>query len=79
MRFLKQRSTFDNEQLREWLKRLKWTPELVVEWQRFFNEASRTVQAGDFELINRTKIPKYEDLQPSTCNTNIYNSTMNEN
>lgn len=61
------------------MKRLKWTPELVVEWQRFYNDASRSVQAGDFELINLTKIPEYEDLQPSKCNTNIPNSAMNQN
>ncbi|CAF3853401.1 unnamed protein product [Rotaria sp. Silwood1] len=72
-------STFDDEQLGKWLKRLKWTPELVVEWQRFYNNASRSVQAGDFELINLTKIPEYEDLQPSTCHTNIPNSAMNQN
>ncbi|CAF1402975.1 unnamed protein product, partial [Didymodactylos carnosus] len=44
------KSTFDNEKLGIWLKELKWTPELLVQWQKFFNEASRTIEAGYLQM-----------------------------
>ncbi|CAF2888506.1 unnamed protein product, partial [Rotaria sp. Silwood2] len=67
-------STFDYAKLGKWLKELKWTPELVVQWQKLYNEAPRSVvvgQADNFTLINLTKIPEYEDLKIPKCKKNI--------
>ncbi|CAF4462457.1 unnamed protein product [Rotaria sp. Silwood2] len=69
-------STFDYEKLGEWLKRLKWTPESVLQWQKFYNDAPRSVVAGlgdNFKWINLTKIPEYEDLKPVECKTDTSN------
>ncbi|CAF2918621.1 unnamed protein product [Rotaria sp. Silwood2] len=69
-------STFDYGKLGEWLKRLKWTPESVLQWQKFYNDAPRSVVAGlgdNFKWINLTKIPEYEDLKPVECKTDTSN------
>ncbi|CAF3226581.1 unnamed protein product [Rotaria sp. Silwood2] len=74
-------STFDYAKLGKWLKELKWTQESVVQWQKFFNDAPRSIVAGvagNFKLINLPKIPEYEDLKSEECKTRISNSAIRQ-
>jgi len=61
----------DSDKFIQWLNDIKWTPELAVKWQEFYNKASRRILIGgdhfETEFIN--SIPKYEDLKPEECST----------
>lgn len=71
--------------MRQWLSDLKWTPESVVQWQLFFNNASRilfTGRSGNFEYDTLPTLPYYKDLQPELCQkqeiSNIANGLLSE-
>lgn len=59
----------DISQLKNWLLDIKWTPKLAVEWQQFYNDASRIValstETQTYEIL--PKIPEYEDLKQEQC------------
>ncbi|CAF2811760.1 unnamed protein product [Rotaria sp. Silwood2] len=70
------------ETLEKWLKELKWTPESVVQWQNFFNDASRLVVYGrtdNYKFINQDKLPEYKDLKPLECKRTISNLAIRQN
>lgn len=55
-----------------WLMERKWTPELIVEWQTFYNNASRFLiygQSGNFSFEYLPHLPTYKDLKPAECKT----------
>ena len=50
----------------------KWTPESVVEWQQFYNNASRLLiygQSGNFSFEYLPHLPTYKDLKLAECKT----------
>jgi hypothetical protein len=56
--------------LMQWLVSLTWTPELVVQWQEFFNNASRLVyygRPGYMQIRTLRTLPTYKDLQLDVC------------
>jgi hypothetical protein len=61
----------DSDKFTQWLRDIKWTPELAVKWQEFYNKASRRIIIGgdhfETEVIN--SIPEYKDLKPEECST----------
>ena len=56
--------------VRGWLLNLKWTPELAVQWQEFYNNAARTLRAGragqSYTQVLPT-LPAYQDLPSEIC------------
>ncbi|CAF3641266.1 unnamed protein product [Rotaria sp. Silwood1] len=63
------------------LKRRKWTQESVALWQEFYNDAPCSIVtgvAGNFKLINLTKILEYEDLKLEECKNRILNSAIRQ-
>jgi hypothetical protein len=56
--------------VREWLLDLKWTPELAVQWQEFYNNAARTLRAGRAGQLHTQllpALPRYQDLPSEKC------------
>ncbi|CAF3448817.1 unnamed protein product [Rotaria sp. Silwood1] len=56
--------------LGQWLRNLKWTPELAVQWQEFYNDATRLLLYGRSGQLQRQilqGIPTYKDFQPDIC------------
>lgn len=56
--------------LKQWLHNLTWTPQLAVEWQEFYNSASRFLfygGSGEFQNQILQTLPTYKDLQPDVC------------
>ncbi|CAF4866010.1 unnamed protein product, partial [Rotaria sp. Silwood1] len=54
----------------EWLLNLTWTPERAVQWQEFYNTASRVLIYGaspNIQFNNMSSLPKYKDLKPVPC------------
>jgi hypothetical protein len=79
--FLLLSSSVSNAALRIWLQSLQWTPELIVQWQEFYDNASRYLfygRAGEHSIEYMAEIPKYEDLKPSECKRTILNSALNQ-
>ncbi|CAF3387948.1 unnamed protein product [Rotaria sp. Silwood1] len=75
-------SSLNYQALGKWLKELTWTPDSVIQWQEFYNDAPRVVmvgRAGNFDYINLTKIPEYEDLEPTKCKRGVPNSAIHKN
>ena len=67
----------DYNQFKQWLLDLKWTPERAVQWQEFFNKASRLLiygRGGHFQFETWPKLPEYNDLKPADC-ANVQNGT----
>ena len=61
---------------------MKWTSQSIVEWQKFYNDASHVVligRAGNFDFIDLPKLPEYEDLKPTECKKSISNSAIHQN
>ena len=57
---------------------LEWTPQLIEEWQTFYNNASRWLvygQSGNITVDFLPKLPEYEDLEPPPCKKGIPTST----
>jgi hypothetical protein len=76
------RSSFNFTALQDWLLERKWTPESIVKWQEFYNDASRMIFSGassNFSVETLSTLPKYEDLTPSKCKRGIPNSTIRQN
>ncbi|CAF2078555.1 unnamed protein product [Rotaria magnacalcarata] len=68
--------SFNSGALIKWLTELEWTPDLVDQWQKFYNDAQRVVVSGSTSNITAmglTKLPEYEDLKPTECKRNISN------
>jgi hypothetical protein len=68
--YLINRSKFDFEHAKEWLLDIKWTPELVAQWQEYYNTAPRLslfIRGGHFESEPLGILPKYQDLKPAFC------------
>lgn len=62
-----------------WLARVAWTPQLVAEWQKFFNDAPRLVAggvAGNMTYVSLPGPPPYEDRIPQPCARNIPSSAI---
>ncbi|CAF3687851.1 unnamed protein product [Rotaria sp. Silwood1] len=56
--------------LKEWLLNQTWTPERAVQWQEFYNTASRVLVYGaapsrQYNVI--PSLPKYQDFKPVPC------------
>ncbi len=66
--------------LKQWLLNLTWTPELAVQWQEFYNTASRVLsygRSGQFQTEILQTLPTYKDLQPDICpKSNGYQQTF---
>ncbi|CAF2851452.1 unnamed protein product [Rotaria sp. Silwood2] len=63
-------SKFDYQEIKQWLLDLKWTPELAVQWQKFYDDAPRLsvfARNGQFEDELLDQPPKYEDFKPAEC------------
>ncbi|CAF3650969.1 unnamed protein product [Rotaria sordida] len=73
--------SLDYATLRKWLKELKWTSQSIIEWQKFYNDASRVVltgRAGNFDFIDLPKLPEDEDLKLTECKRSISNSAIHQ-
>jgi hypothetical protein len=58
---------------------MKWTPELGVQWQKFYNNASRLLYYGraqHFEPEIMPNLPQYEDLKSVECTTKQRGNTV---
>jgi hypothetical protein len=56
--------------LTQWLLGLEWTPELAVQWQKFYNDAAHGTYyggAGQFYYQSLYPLPTYTDLKSDTC------------
>ena len=76
------RSSFDYSTHQQWLRDLKWTPELTSKWQEFYNNASRVVisgSAGNFKFDELPMLPEYKDLKAEECKRRISNSATRHN
>ncbi|CAF2458331.1 unnamed protein product [Rotaria sp. Silwood2] len=66
--------------LRQWLRNLQWTSESTVQWQEFYNNATRLLfygRSGQFQNQILQGIPTYKDLQPDICpNSTGYQQTF---
>ena len=65
-----------------WLKHRTWTPEQVIEWQEFYNTASRWAfygASGNFTTDLLPHIPQYHDLTPPPCHKGIPPTTIQKN
>lgn len=74
-------SSYSFSALRKWLLELQWTPESTLQWQEFYNNASRRVifgVAGNFSYENLPQIPEYEDLKPLECKKIIISSAVDQ-
>lgn len=68
--------------LQTWLLERKWTQESIIEWQEFYNNASRFLffgAAGNFSQETIPGIPPYKDLTPPPCHKGISPTTITEN
>ena len=68
--YLSCRNTSDYMALQNWLLQLQWTPELVADWQRFYDTAPRLVgsgRSGDHSLEMLSSLPNYEDVRTIPC------------
>ncbi|CAF4000838.1 unnamed protein product [Rotaria sordida] len=64
-------SSINNEQLKQWLLARTWTSESTIQWQNFYDRASRVVIYGgsghlDSQIL--PVLPTYKDLKHETCN-----------
>jgi hypothetical protein len=65
-----------------WLKDHQWTPESIIEWQEFYNNASRFAfygAAGNYTVDILPHIPYYHDLTPPPCHKGIPPTTIHKN
>ncbi|CAF0955087.1 unnamed protein product [Adineta ricciae] len=70
--------SFDYLKLKKWLVDLQWTPESVLQWQEFYNDASRLLlsgRAGNFTIDLLPRLPTYKDLQPAECKSDARPNT----
>ncbi|CAF1144593.1 unnamed protein product [Adineta ricciae] len=61
---------FDETALQEILVKIKWTPQLVAQWQSFYDSTARGVTYGQSPFIiaeTFAALPKYQDLEPERC------------
>jgi hypothetical protein len=68
--FLIFRVSLDSEKFVDWLKELKWTPELKRKWQEFYNKGLRRIILGganNFETNLELPLPEYEDIKVEPC------------
>jgi hypothetical protein len=68
--------------LQTWLLERQWTPESIVEWQGFYNNASRFLiygQGGNFSYQTLPELPPYKDLTLPPCQRGIPSSAIHEN
>ncbi|UJR06551.1 hypothetical protein I4U23_010834 [Adineta vaga] len=66
-------TNFDEDKFKDWLLEQKWTPERVIQWQNFYNNASRRLmygEAANLQFESFASLPKYKDLAPETCMKN---------
>ncbi len=65
------RSNYIQEEFVHWLRSIKWTPELKIKWQQFYNKGSPRIILGGanhLETDSEYIIPKYEDFKVEECN-----------
>ncbi len=67
--------------LTQWLLGLEWTPELAVQWQKFYNDTAHgTYYGGAGQLYYQPlyPLPTYTDLKSDTCSKSSgYQQTFN--
>ncbi|CAF0843332.1 unnamed protein product [Adineta ricciae] len=66
-------TNFDEDKFKDWLLNQKWTPERVIQWQNFYNNASRKLmygEAANLQFENFAGLPTYKDLTPEKCRKN---------
>jgi hypothetical protein len=72
---------FNDGNLAQWLLGLEWTPELAVQWQKFYNDAAHGTYyggAGQFHYQSLYPLPTYTDLKSDTCSKSAgYQQTFN--
>jgi hypothetical protein len=76
------RTSLSKAALRQWLTKLNWTSESKLDWQKFYDNAPRTVSYGGGGNIiqeNIPGLPEYEDLKPPECKRGISNSAIGQN
>lgn len=66
--------------LQGYVKNINWTQNLTTQFQKFYNNASRTAYYGtsaSFSFVSLSKIPDYIDLPQTNCTAqqNISNYT----
>ncbi|CAF2535600.1 unnamed protein product [Rotaria sp. Silwood2] len=63
-------SSINDEQLKQWLLDRSWTSGLTIQWQNFYDRASRIVAYGRSEHFKSQilpVLPTYEDLKHEIC------------
>lgn len=68
------RPGFDEDEFKNWLIDLKWTPELAFQWQKFYDNASRWLiygEAAHLQFEDFDGLPKYENFQPEECTKSL--------
>jgi hypothetical protein len=64
-------SRLTNNELKDWMLNLQWTPDLAKRWQQFYDNASRLVQIigmDRFEQESFVRLPTFNDLIVDQCN-----------
>ncbi|CAF1224031.1 unnamed protein product [Rotaria sp. Silwood1] len=64
-------SSVNDEQLKKWLLSRTWTSESIIQWQNFYDRASKVVmygRSGHFNSQILPILPTYKDLKHETCN-----------
>ena len=74
-------SALDDNNLEAYINNINWTSNLAVQWQNFYNNASRITFYGRSTSINYTYFPtspEYVDLPQGNCSAHgiPYNSTI---
>ncbi len=75
-------SSYSDEAVQSWLLGLTWTPESIIEWQKFYNTASRGLGFGRTDNFGQEllpQLPEYEDLKPPECTRIIMSSASHQN
>jgi len=63
-------STINGDNLVDYVTSINWTSDLAIEWQTFYNDASRITYYGRSTSLNYKyypEIPEYVDLPQENC------------
>jgi hypothetical protein len=67
--------------LHTWLLERQWTPESIIEWQGFYNNAARSLiygRGGNLLRQPLPELPAYKDLAPPSCHGGIPSAAIRE-
>ena len=63
-------SRLTNNELKDWLLNLQWTPELVKRWQKFYDDAPRLISIFGMDRVEQEtfdRLPIFNELISDQC------------